>query len=116
MLAVVMAVEFCDEPRADGIDHPCSSLRYSFRNCRCIINRIITIFRSVKSEGGKENGCERVARVLAGWLAVYDRAIRLSRFAPELSETVLRDDMVAAWPGLREQEIGTGSRVEDGYD
>jgi len=56
------------------------------------------MFRSVKSEGEKENGCERVACV--GWLAVYDRAIRLSRFAPELSETVLCDDMVAAWPGL----------------
>jgi hypothetical protein len=51
--------------------------------------------RRVKSEGRKENDNERVACVGA----VYDRAIRLSRFAPELSETVLRDDMVAAGRG-----------------
>jgi hypothetical protein len=67
--------------------------------------------RRVKSEGGKENGCERVACVGA----VYDHAIRLSRFAPELSETVLRDDMVAL-AGVKRAGNRIGSRVEDGYE
>jgi hypothetical protein len=96
-----MSTEFRDGPRAVGIDHPCSILRCRVRNCRCTINRIITMSRRVKSEGGKENGSERVACVGA----VYDRAIRLSRFAPELSETFCVTTWWL-WPGLREQEIG----------